>query len=67
MNTVTGILELLELVVLALKAVTTGGTQADAQLADTLIQIVAKANSTYQAQVGQPIDPALLQPIQKLP
>ena len=63
----TQIITIIELAIAAWKAATTGGANKDAQLADLFVQIAANANQAYQDQVGQPINPALLQKIDPIP
>ena len=63
----TSIITIIELAVAAWKAATTGGANKDAQLADLFVKIAASANTAYQAQVGKPIDPTLIAPIQPIP
>lgn len=61
---VTLILEILGLAVGAWQQLATGGAANTAALTNTLLQIAQKANQAYTAHTGQPIDPALIQPIQ---
>lgn len=38
-----------------------------AQLADALVKIAQKATAAYEQQIGQPMDPGLLRPIDPIP
>ena len=63
---VTEILAILALATQTLEGVLSGDAQKGDMIAENLIQIAQKANAAHQAQVGKPIDPTLLQPIDKV-
>ena len=67
MNTLSLILEILQLAAAAASAYVTGDAAKGTQIAQSLISIIQKGMLAYQAQTGQPIDPALLKPWEPIP
>jgi len=60
------ILEIIQIAGPIASAAGGGTTAADINIAESLVAIAQKANAAYQAQVGKPIDPSLLQPFTPL-
>lgn len=60
MNLFTQLLTLLGIVSSALADLSTGKVAEGAEAAEYLLRIAQAANTAYQQQAGQPIDPTLL-------
>ena len=61
------ILEILTLITNLLCNLAAGATQKDAAVAQILLQIGAKVEAAYTQHMGEPLDPALVQPKALIP
>lgn len=60
------ILSIISAGVTILEANLSGEAKADVDIAANLLKIAQDASAAYQAHTGEPIDPSLLQPIDKV-
>lgn len=66
MGVVAALIQILGLVGPVLENELTGGAKNTVITAEGFLKIAQAANAGYQAHTGQPIDPTLLQPIDKV-
>lgn len=63
---VASIISIIEAALPLLSAAVSGGAKKDVDIAANLLKIIQTANAEYQAHTGKPIDPSVLQPIDKV-
>jgi hypothetical protein len=65
-STLQYLLDIIGLAATVATGVTSGDAAKGAQISSALITIAQKAIAAHEAQVGQPIDPALLKPFEPI-